>query len=290
MSWLYYALLFPITSSISQTIQKSLTKKVHHLIIALSSLLFSLPFLFLIVLYIYGIPQVDRWFWFAIAGSAFLNIFATVFSFTALKISNISILAPISAFNPVFTTIIAFLILGEVPSTQGLLGILLVGLGGYFLNISQIKKGLLEPIKTLLLDKGVRLMLISYLIWAVTPVLEKTAINHTFPQTPPFVAFVAGVLLLIGVTPIVLLRVKRPGSEILQHWKQFAFIGAISALGTAAIFIAFSLTLLGYVTAISKTSMFFTIVLAHIFLKEKAVKERFLGALIMFAGVLLIVS
>lgn len=276
MSWFFYAFFFAVSTSISSVIFKRLTKKIHHLSIALASLIFSIPFLFLIITSFYTIPRVDQFFWLGVFGSAFLNIFATIFTFTALKLTDVSILAPISAFNPVFTTLVAFLFLRETPTLQGIAGIILVGLGGYFLNISHFKNGILSPLKKLLSDKGVQLMFVTYLIWAITPLFEKMAINHTFPQTPPFASFAGSVLLVLGITPIALLKVKNAPVQIIAYWKIFILVGALGALGSTAAFTAFSLGLLGYVTAIFKTSMFFTIIFAHIFLKEKGVKDRLL--------------
>lgn len=290
MSWLFLSLFFAFTNSINNVIFKSLTRKIHQFSIALGSLLFSLPFLFLIVLYFYGLPRVNLWFWAGVSGSALFNIFATLLQFSALRISDVSLLVPFSAFHPVFTTIVSFLILKEAPSVKGLTGIILVCLGGYCLHITELKKNLFEPIKKLMADKGIRLFLGAHLLWAFSPTFEKIAISHTHPQAPPLVVFAVIFLSALGVGLLTFLRVRHPEKEIYGNWKIFSLTGILRALGLSAALIAYSLSFLGYATAVFRTSIFFTIILAYFFLNERRIKDRLLGASIMFIGVLLLVS
>lgn len=53
---------------------------------------------------------------------------------------------------------------------------------------------------------------------------------------------------------------------------------------------AFSLTKLGYATAIFTLSMPFTVILGWLFFKEKDIKARFLGSVVMLIGVILLVT
>jgi drug/metabolite transporter (DMT)-like permease len=53
--------------------------------------------------------------------------------------------------------------------------------------------------------------------------------------------------------------------------------------------VALSLTLVAYVIALKRLSGLISVFLGYYFLKERKIKERLLGAFIMFLGVLLIV-
>lgn len=289
MSWFYYALFFAITTSITNILYKKLANKMHYLSMALASFVFNLPFLLIIILCFYGMPRVDYLFWLGILGTGSLNILASVLSFKSFKMSDISLLAPIAAINPVFITIISSFTLKEIPSIFGFVGILLVAVGGYFLNIKHVKNGFFAPFKKLFSDKGAQYMMICYLIWSITPTFEKIAIKHTFPQNPPFISLAAGMIILSGLTLLAFFKGQKPIYEMKKNWKVLILIGLLGVFAEIAIFTAFALNLLGYAAAISKTSIFFTIVLAHFFLKEKNIKEKLLGSIIMFLGVLMLI-
>jgi len=51
---------------------------------------------------------------------------------------------------------------------------------------------------------------------------------------------------------------------------------------------AISLTLVAYVIAIKRTSVIISVIFGHSIFKEKGIKERLLGAIIMVIGVLFI--
>lgn len=288
--WFYFALTFAFLSSINILIYKTILKKSDEYFVAWISPLLGLPVLFVIILFFYQIPRIDLIFALGISGTVILNVIAGILSFRSIKITNLSLIAPISAFNPVFTTIISLVALREVPSFKGMMGILVIVFGAYLLHISSLKKGILTPFKSLFSNKGVVLALVCNFIWGVTPIFEKTAIKHTYPQVPPFVSLVASFFLTLAFLPIMLKKSKKPFTQIRIHLKPLLLVGFLGGLAAAAAFIAFSLTNLGYVTAIFKLSMIFTIIWGYLFLKEPAIKERLLGAAVMLIGVFLLVS
>lgn len=287
--WVWLALTFAFLSSINILLIKLTLKKVDEYVMVWVGALFGLPFLAIIILLFYQFPKIDSIFLIGVMGSAILNIFAGLLSYRSIKISEMSLVTPISAFNPAFTTIISFVTLKEIPSLKGFSGIILIALGAYLLNISSVKKGILDPLKKLFSHRGVQLALVCNLIWAITPTFEKTAIFHTQPQVPPFVSLIAGFLLSLFFLPIMLKKSKNPLHQIKMNLKVFLLMGVIGAVASAAAFQAFSLSKLGYVTAIFKLSMLFNIAWGFLFLKEKGIKEKLLGAVVMFAGVLILV-
>lgn len=64
--------------------------------------------------------------------------------------------------------------------------------------------------------------------------------------------------------------------------------GFISSLGTLAQMTAVSLTLVPYVIAIKRTSTIMSTIAGRLIFKEKNIKERLLGVVIMVIGVVLI--
>ena len=287
--WFLYAFLFAVITSVSVIVAKRVMKNVDEYLYLAISNLFAVPFLFLIVVYFYEIPRVDGTFFRAIILGSIVGIFAAVFAYRAIKISEISAISPISAFNPVFTAVISFIFLHEVISGKSVFGILLICFGAYLLELSKAENDLLGPIKSLTTNPGVRLSLAAYFLWAITPVFEKTAILHTFPKVPPFVSLVGLSFTTVAFILMAIKKSKKSLPEIRNLLPIFLIVGVLGGLGQALAMVAFSLGELGLTTAVFKLSMIFTVVLGWILLKEQNVKDRLLGSFVMLLGVALLV-
>lgn len=287
--WFFYALVFAIASSISGIISKKIVNNNSEVAFILLSLIFVSPFLLMIILVFFEIPQIDRAFIISMLMSVILDVVAIFLATKALKMSEISFINPISAFNPVFVSIIAFVFLDEILGLTSFMGILFVVAGAYTLQISKSKTGLLEPIKSLFTHKGVQFALAAYFIWSVTPILQKTAIGHTSPNVPPFASFVG----LIGSILVYLLIAKVRAVKVLpvliSHLKLFLLLGILGGVAQASAFQAYNFANLGPVVAVFKLSMIFTVLLVWLVFKEKDIKSRLLRSVVMLTGVILLV-
>lgn len=202
--------------------------------------------------------------------------------------SDISLIAPIASFSPVFTTLIAIKTLGEVPAPLKFGGILLVVLGAYFLNASDIKSGILAPFKNLFSHKGVLLFLLSNLLWSITPIFQKKAIFETHPQIPLYASFMGMFFAVFILSPFAFRRVVLSAPKLVKNLKWFGIYGIGSGFAQLAAYTAFALAPVGYVTTILKLSGLFTIILGGAVLKEQRIKERLFGAAVMLAGAALL--
>ncbi len=288
--WFWFAISFAFITSISTVIYKRIMKEADEYLTLFVSGLFSLPVLLAIVLIFYEIPKFDGAFVWLVISSVLVNIVAAVLSYRAIKISEISLVNPISAFNPVFTALIAFFALGEKIPTRGVLGIILVVLGAYLLNVSKAKKDFFAPFRALIAHKGVQLSLVAYFLWAITPIFQKTAITHTVPNVPAFASLV-GMLGSVAIyAPLTYKNSKKPIYLAKKYLKLFLLGGILGGVGQAVAFAAFSLTDLGIATSVFKMSMIFTVILGWLFFKERNIKDRLLGSAVMLTGVILLVT
>jgi drug/metabolite transporter (DMT)-like permease len=287
--WFTFALTFAFTTSLGGILSKRILKELDELTFIFLSFIFTAPFLLILLLAFYQIPKVDTTFFLAIASSVILDVIAFYLAIKAIKMSEISLVNPISSFNPVFASIIAFFVLGERLSIQGIVGILIIVIGAYVLQVSSRKKGYLEPLIKLFSHKGVQMSLGAYFLWSITPIFQKIAINHTTPSAPPFASF-AG--LLGGLTIYGFFSLYKKISikkNIVKFAKLFTLIGVLGGLGQSAAFITFSLTNLGIAVAVFKLSMIFTVILGWLVFKEKEIKSRLFGSIIMLVGIILLV-
>lgn len=288
MKWAFLALGAAVLTSFNPILYKRMLKDAEPLIVVWGVTLLSLPLLGLFTFTISsGFPAIDWLFIVGVLGSAGLNVIAQLASTRALKLADASLVTPLLIFSPVFTVLISAVFLGEIPSIRGLLGVGLILAGAYWLNPG-FEARWLAPFKSLALTPGIALVLLAGLLWAITPLFEKTAILHTNPESPRFAAFVATTLLTIIMTPAVMMHGKSAINRLSQYRRELILAGLIAGIAPVLGYTAFSLGYVGYVTTLFKLSTLMTVIWSFLFLKERGMAQRLPASLVMVIGAILI--
>lgn len=238
------------------------------------------------------IPHLDAIAVAALVASAAFNWGATLLSTVALEKEDASLVSPLLTFNPAFTLLIAWLTLAEVPGVRQTIGVAVVLVGAYLLEVEEARIGLLAPVRTLVRRPGVLLAVIASALWGTTTVLEKLAIEHMALPSGPVVALLGTFLLVLLLTPGALRSSGDKAGQSQQHrWEGVrahprALAAAVLIAGIAPLFgfTAIALGLVGYVTALFKLSAVLTILWAWVFLGEGQIRSRLLGASVMLVG------
>lgn len=287
--WVLLSLFFALWNSIGAFIAKRVLKTTDVLVfVTFGNLLVSFSMGVLLILL--GIPKgIDVFFLAMVLTAALLNVAATLAAFKAIKIAPISLVAPISSFNPLFVTLFGLFFLNETVSILRFFGILFIVIGAYLLNATDIKKGIFTPFIKLFEEKGVQLTLFANILWGITPVFEKKAMLHTSPQNPLMTTFSEGMFLMLFLLPLMLRNSKNQLGQFKNNFWWYIVPAPITALASWAAFTAFSLTNVGYSSAVFKLSILFTIAIGAVFFKETRIKERLSGAIVMLLGTLLLV-
>ena len=160
-------------------------------------------------------------------------------------------------------------------------------IGAYLLTLSSWREAF-EPLRAVVHQKTLWLAIAASVLWGITPVFEKTAIQHTFPENPTSAAFGALLLLSLILFPIMLSCAYQPFTKIRVRLRGFMALGIIGGIAPLFGYAAFSLGLVGYVSALFKMSSVFTLLWAFLFLREKNVPHRLPGAIVMVIGTILI--
>lgn len=266
-------------------ISKRLLVGVKPIVFLAISVAVALPFM-LGTLLILGIPTFTPRFFELLFICSFFDTAAAVLYYKALQISEISLIAPISSFNPIFVLVFATFLLHENPTPIKIVGIFIVVIGSYLLNISDIKTGLTKPFKKLFSDRGVQMFLITNFIWGLTPVFQKRALFETKPVSPLSVPLVEGIFIVLMLLPI-LIKSRSIKSFAIKNSKLLIFFGIMTTFAQFAALSAFALNNVAYASAIFRLSALFSVILGAVFFNEKHIKERFLGASVMIAGTIL---
>ena len=286
--WAVLALGAAVLTSFNPILYNRMLKDADPIVVVWAVIMLSLPLLGVFTFALTPrLPTIDWLFVTGVFGSASLNVMAHLASTRALKLADVSLVTPLLIFSPVFTLLISVIFLSEIPSARGLLGVGLVLIGAYWLNRGS-GTGWLMPIKSLVLTPGVTLVLLAGLLWAITPLFEKTAILHTKPESPRFTAFVATALLTIMLTPAVAARGKPAIVKLITHRNELCFGGLIAGVAPVLAYTAYSLGLVGYVTTLFKLSTLLSVIWSFLFLKERGLAQRLPASMTMILGAILI--
>ena len=238
------------------------------------------------------IPHLDGVGIAALLVAAALNWGATLLSTVALERTDASLVSPLLTFNPAFTLLVAWLTLAEVPGVRQTIGVAVVLVGAYLLEVEEARTGLLAPLRALFRRPGVLLAIIASALWGTTTVLEKLAIEHMIPPSGPAVALLGTFLLVLLLTPGAFRssgHEARPSRHsgwkgLHTHPRALATAALIAGIAPLFGFTAIALGLVGYVTTLFKLSAVLTILWAWVFLGEGQIRSRLLGAGVMLVG------
>ncbi len=187
--------------------------------------------------------------------------------------------------------IVSALLLGEHLAPLAWLGIA-VGVGGVvYLSLAgrgtspgELLRGLAQPAALCGIGAG--------FCFGVTAVLIRAA-----SQQMPGEDLIHKALLLLVVTNILQTLMQgawlartEPASlrAVFATWRSSAQVGALSALGSACWFSAFTMAPVALVRAVGQVEILFTLAFSRFFLKERTKPAERLGALIVVAGVVLV--
>jgi drug/metabolite transporter (DMT)-like permease len=286
--WLVDALIAAFLTSFLPIINKRLLADTPVSVVAWGVNALSLPLLGVAAVMPSPLPRVDAVFWLAVVGSAVLNLVATLLSTWALKLGEASLVTPVLTFNPAFTLLVAGITLKEMPTDAGIAGVMVILAGGYVLNVQEIGSGWWRPFSALVSRPAMLLAILASLVWGLTPIVEKVAIENSRPTNPPLVAFGSTALMAVFLLPLMWRQTKRPLEHLGAHRRGFVLAACIAGIAPVFGFTAISLGLVGYVSAIFKLSTVFSVVWAVALLGEGASWERLFGSGLMVLGAILI--
>jgi len=255
-----------------------------------------------------GFPAIGPEFFPAVTITVVLNICGLSLIFKALSSSDLSLSVPMLSFTPVFLIGTSYVILQEVPSFFGFLGICIIVSGSYVLNISAGHDHVLDPIRSMMRNRASWYMLLVAFLFAVSINFDKIALLNS----DPFFGMALTVL-SIGIAFLCIsaysLTVKRyqntdlPPNPLKKSeqqgttaWsvsqKQFVIltllIGLFVAIEAASINVAYTLQIVPYVIAIKRLSIIFMVLYGTIVLAEGDITKRLTGAVIMVFGAMII--
>lgn len=284
MTWLILGIFTAFFEALKDVFGKQNLQKSDEYVVAWSLSFFSVIFLIPWVIHT-GIPALNSQFWIALLIGGSINAVTALLYIKAIKVSDLSLTVPLVALTPLFMLLTSPLIVGEYPNFFDYIGILLIVIGSYLLNIKEKSQGYLAPFKALVNEPGPKLMLIVAFLWSITSNFDKIGVQNSSPIFWLFSIFGTMSILLL---PVLLYKTPNPSRKILKQLPMLAAMGFFNAIGVLCQMQALTLTLVVQVIAIKRTSVLMGVLFGHFIFKEKDIQQRLLGAGIMILGVFFI--
>jgi len=288
VEWVILSLTSAFFLATSDALAKKAVENENEYLVAWFRMLFTLP-VFVITLLLVPWPELNDDFYLAFFIALPFELITVILYIKALKSSPLSLTMPFLALTPVFLIAVSFIVLGEKVSLLGSLGIFLIAAGSYLINIDDLRRGLFEPIKAIVRERGSLYMIGVAAIYSLTSAMGKMAIEHS---SPLFFAATYFIALNIALLPIALFMGRGDLKIFLQkkRYRNLFAPGICYAFMVITHMSAMKLTKVAYMISIKRTSLLMAVLYGYFLFREQHIRSRFFGAALMFVGFVLVVT
>jgi drug/metabolite transporter (DMT)-like permease len=276
------AILLLLTGAVLHTIWNLLLKKARDKYAATWWMLITGGAIALVALLVTGLPPREMW------GFALLSMLTEATYFIVLSYAyhdnEFSLVYPVArGAAPAFLALWSFLFLGERLTVGGRIGLLMIIGGLIVIGVSTLMQAHVPSLHF----KGIAVALFIALLISIYTVIDGSAVKRGFALPYVMTMFT---LVPLPVTPFVLYQYGWP--RLKEIWREQGFIlsliGVLGVLAYLMAVFAYSIAPLSYSGAVREVSVVFGAFAGWWFLKEKMGGMRVLGAVVIFAGILII--
>ena len=283
MMWAALSVLSGAFDAVAFASMKKLSKLNTRLILILRHSV-ALPFLLLGFMF-YEIPKVSADFYIVTFVNLAVFLFAMYLLVKSLKTSDLSMSIPMLNLTPTFLLITSYIMIGEAPSLQGLIGIIVTIIGAYVLNLRYVRGSIFDPFKMIFRKKEIFYMVIVAFLFSITSNLFKMGVQLSNPAFFVFVSYLFSSVIL----SLLFFREFKQKELIFKNAKWILVMGISTALMEMLIAVAVNFAIIPYIITLKRTSVIFSVVLGFFLFKEKNFRHAIAGSSIMFSGAALII-
>jgi drug/metabolite transporter (DMT)-like permease len=229
-------------------------------------------------------------FWANMLTAVVLAVAGNVLLVYALRSADLSVLGPINAYKAVLSLLLAVVLIGELPTLFGLIGVALI-VSGSFLVIDRVPgQARSSAFRQFTREPGVRLRFAALICSATEAVFLKRALLLSSPITTFLMWAVFG--FPIAAIAAVLLRggIAAEMTRLRREWRTYLWLAATTGLMQVTTLLTFGTLQVGYSLALFQLSTLITVYLGHRYFQERNIRRRLLGSLVMVIGAMLIVT
>ena len=233
-----------------------------------------------------GLPPREMW------KFAFFSVMTEAVYFIALSYAyhdnEFSLIYPVARGSaPAFLALWSFIFLHEQLTSGGMLGLVLIISGLLIIGISTLMQSHVSRLHF----KGLAVALFIALLISIYTTIDGAAVRHGTAYALPYVMTMFA-LVPLPITPFI---VRQYGwARLKEEWNRLGLLLSVTGLlGVSSYLlavVAFSIAPLSYSGAIREVSVVFGAFAGWWLLKEKMGAMRVLGAIVIFAGILIIAT
>jgi drug/metabolite transporter (DMT)-like permease len=221
---------------------------------------------------------------------AVLAVLGNTLLVKALSYSDLSLLGPINSYKPVVGMIGGMILLWEIPSLFGLLGVGLIIFGSYFIAEKDSSQKSVGVLTRFIKDKGVQLRFAALVFAGIEAVFMKKAMIYSTPLNSMVMWCFFGFV----ISGIVVMATKRKiiSNEFSLTWQKkatYLFLFVTTGLMQYSTFLVFEQMQVSYALALFQTSTLLSVFFGYKYFQEKNIRKRFVGSLFMLLGSVLII-
>ena len=234
-----------------------------------------------------GVPTLGPRYGLALLVGGGLNILAFTLYFRAIKTADLSLTVPLVTLTPLFLLVTSPIIVGEWPTGLDAVGVVLLILGSYVLNLKPSEGFTLAPLQAITANTGSRTMVCVAFLWSITSNFDKVG---TLNSSSLFWGMSLFTTVALGMVPFVAQRILQKGlqnvvSPLRVQAKFVVLAGIFIAVGVSLQFAALTMAPVAQVIAVKRMSALISVGFGPSHFDETDLRERLLGARIMSSGV-----
>jgi len=248
---------------------------------------------------IFHIPVANQLWLYALVSAIFEVAYYAALA-SAYQKEDFSLIYPIARGGaPALLALWAALFLKEETSLAGkvgvavlIIGLMIVGSSSYWAMRKKINEGMgdqVTPGRQTFWSTGIGLACLVALIISIYSIIDGAAVKHVDVVTYTMIVFL---FTAIFSTPLMfkLYGWKAILTEGRSHWFSATAIGLLSILSYLLVLFTYSFAQVSYAGAIREISIVFGALIGWLWLKEDFGITRFIGALVIFGGIVIIMT
>ncbi len=221
--------------------------------------------------------------------SGFLHFIYWVFLTKAYEFGDISLTYPIMRSSPALVFLSAVLFLNEKVSAGGVVGIIVVMCGIYFLSFGQIKFSKIQFLKLedFFKDRSIQYALIGLVSITGYSIADKMIVEYINPILFVFLHMLFGFMCYS-----IYIYFRKKKYQLTHEWKtnktRILMAGFLGIYGYSLIIIAYTIERVSYIVGLRQLSIVFVVFWGGYYLNEKQKFNRLISAFVITGGVCLI--
>lgn len=236
-----------------------------------------------------------------LVGGAIFGSFAFYMIIKAMRRMEVSSVSPIIALEPGLVALLATFTLKEILSGPQLIGVMLLLLGTYILELQHYPSGwwkstigqplrLFNPFRAIVQERGGWYAVISLFSFTIGALFARRVLTEV-----PAVTYIAYDTILVAIIFLLLFSVQRQSLKIMKPGQghiilAIIIIAAIHLAGNASQAVALTMAPVGLVVAAKRTSVLLDITLSGRLLHEHHLVGKLVAASVMIIGTLFLIQ